>query len=75
MKTIFVEFRFHLTGELGAKRSLIVRELGQNHRRIRTPERGVPEPSSKSLPGRSRSFGLLLRRAGASGSLLLYGSL
>ena len=59
---LFVEFRFHLTGELGAKRSLIVRIFGQNHRRIRTPERRMLEPVSRSLPRRSRTVGLLLRR-------------
>jgi hypothetical protein len=48
---LFVEFRFHLTGELGTKRSLIVRVLGQNHRRIGISERGGPESSSGGLPG------------------------
>ena len=73
---LFIEFRFHLTGELGAKRSLIVRVLGQNHGCIRIPDRRVPESSSKSLAGRSRTSSLLLRRAGGSRRLLLlFGSL
>src|SRR5829696_7074180 len=71
----FVEFRFHLTGELAAKRSLIVRVFGQNNGRIRRPERRVPESSSRVLLGRSRAFSLLHRRAGGSRRLLLFGTL
>ena len=47
---LLVEFRFHLTGELGAKRSLIVCIFGKNHRRIHIPERGVPESSPEACP-------------------------
>ena len=43
LDVLFVEFRFHLTGELAAERSLIVRVLGHDHGRIRRPQGRMPE--------------------------------